>query len=107
MRPHNVAARRDGGFLLFTRREEAGRCWRGMMLERYFVKPQTIDRIRALWIGPQIEQYVAWLAGQGYGARCVWRRVPPAGRLRGVRPPEWRPVAGRPARPRRCLRGQA
>ena len=46
------------------------------MLERYFVKPQTIDRIRALWIGPQIEQYVAWLAGQGYGARCVWRRVP-------------------------------
>jgi hypothetical protein len=46
------------------------------MLERYFVKPQTIDRIRALWIGPQIEQYVAWLADQGYGSRCVWRRVP-------------------------------
>jgi integrase/recombinase XerD len=46
------------------------------MLEEYFVKPDTVDRIRASWIGPQIEQYVAWLAGQGYGARCVWRRVP-------------------------------
>ena len=46
------------------------------MLERYFVKPQTIDRIRASWIGPQIEQCVTWLADQGYGARCVWRRVP-------------------------------
>jgi len=46
------------------------------MLEEYFVKPDTIERIRASWIGPQIEQYVAWLAGQGYGARCVWRRVP-------------------------------
>ena len=46
------------------------------MLESYFVKPQTIDRIRASWVGPQIEEYVAWLAGQGYGARCVWRRVP-------------------------------
>jgi integrase/recombinase XerD len=46
------------------------------MLERYFVKPQTVDRIRASWIGAQIEQYVIWLADQGYGARCVWRRVP-------------------------------
>ena len=46
------------------------------MLETYFVKPQTIDRVRASWIGPQIEQYVSWLAGQGYSARCVWRRVP-------------------------------
>ena len=46
------------------------------MLERYFVKPQTVDRIRTSWIGPQIEQYVTWLADQGYGARCVWRRVP-------------------------------
>ena len=46
------------------------------MLERYFVKPQTVDRIRALWIGPEIERYVAWLADRGYGARSVWRRVP-------------------------------
>jgi len=46
------------------------------MLEDYFVRPQTVDRIRASWIGPQIEQYVAWLAGKGYGSRCVLRRVP-------------------------------
>ena len=46
------------------------------MLEDYFVKPNTVDRIRASWIGPQIEQYVTWLADRGYGARCVWRRVP-------------------------------
>lgn len=29
------------------------------MLEFYFVRPQTVDRIRALWLGPAIEQYVA------------------------------------------------
>src|SRR5450755_3208205 len=46
------------------------------MLEEYFVRPQTVDRIRASWIGPQIEQYVTWLAGEGYGTRCVLRRVP-------------------------------
>ena len=31
------------------------------MLESHFVRPQTVDRIRALWLGPAIEQYVAWL----------------------------------------------
>lgn len=31
------------------------------MLERYFVRPQTVDRIRALWLGPPIDQYVGWL----------------------------------------------
>ena len=46
------------------------------MLEKYFVKPQTVDRIRAAWIGPEIERYVAWLAERGYGARSVLRRVP-------------------------------
>lgn len=61
------------------------------MLETYFVKPQTIDRIRALWIGPEVERYVAWLAGQGYSARSVLRRVPllaafgELARLRGAR----------------------
>jgi len=29
------------------------------MLETYFVRPQTVDRVRALWIGPEIERYVA------------------------------------------------
>lgn len=46
------------------------------MLETCFVRPQTIDRIRALWVGPEIERYVAWLAEQGYSTRSVLRRVP-------------------------------
>lgn len=46
------------------------------MLERYFLKPETIDRLRASWIGGPIEQYVQWLNEQGYAARNVYRRVP-------------------------------
>jgi integrase/recombinase XerD len=46
------------------------------MLEHYFVKPDTIDGIRASWIGEPIEQYVAWLADQGYNWRTITRRVP-------------------------------
>jgi len=46
------------------------------MLEQYFVRPQTVDRIRASWIGPAIEQYVAWLMARGYAARNLARRVP-------------------------------
>jgi site-specific recombinase XerD len=46
------------------------------MLERYFVRPATVDRIRASWIGGPIEQYVRSLADNGYAARNVFRRVP-------------------------------
>src|SRR5205823_12369526 len=46
------------------------------MLETYFVRPETVDRIRASWIGSQVEGYVGWLADQGYGARTVLRRGP-------------------------------
>jgi hypothetical protein len=47
------------------------------MLEQYFVKPETLDRIRATsWIGAEIESYVCWLADHGYGTKSVWRRVP-------------------------------
>ncbi len=46
------------------------------MLEEYFVRPDTVDRIRASWIGPQVERYVGWLAGQGYRPRTVLHRVP-------------------------------
>lgn len=46
------------------------------MLERYFLKPETIDRIRASWLAEPIERYVAWLAEQGYADRSVGRRVP-------------------------------
>ncbi len=36
------------------------------MLESYFVKPTTVDRIRDSWIGAEVERYVAWLAEHGY-----------------------------------------
>ena len=46
------------------------------MLERYFLRPETVDRVRASWIGEPIERYVAWLAEHGYAARNVHRHVP-------------------------------
>jgi len=46
------------------------------MLEDYFVKPATVDRIRASWIAPQIERYVVWLAEHGYRPVIVHGRVP-------------------------------
>lgn len=61
------------------------------MLETYFVQPQTVDRVRASWIGSQIERDVVWLAEHGYGTRAVLRRVPllaafgESARLRGAR----------------------
>jgi len=48
------------------------------MLETYFVKPETVDRIRACWIGAEIERYASWLAERGYSTRTVLRRVPAA-----------------------------
>jgi len=46
------------------------------MLENYFVKSSTIDRIRASWLAPQIEHYVEWMHKEGYADRSVLRRVP-------------------------------
>jgi integrase/recombinase XerD len=46
------------------------------MLEKYFVKPQTVDRVRACWIGAEIERYVEWLCAREYADRTVWHRVP-------------------------------
>jgi site-specific recombinase XerD len=46
------------------------------MLERYFVRPTTVDRLRGSWLGEPLERYVAWLAEHGYAARNVFRRVP-------------------------------
>ena len=46
------------------------------MLETYYIKPGTVDGVRASWIGAGIESYVAWLAEHGYRARTVLRRVP-------------------------------
>lgn len=68
------------------------------MLESYFVRPQTVDRIRASWIGSEIERYVVWLAENGYAARSVLRRVPllvgfgDFARVRGARTVEELPV---------------
>jgi len=36
------------------------------MLEQYFLKPDTIDRLRASWIGKPIERYVRWLNEHGH-----------------------------------------
>ncbi|MFQ5601586.1 MAG: site-specific integrase [Candidatus Krumholzibacteriia bacterium] len=46
------------------------------MLEHYFVRPTTVDRIRATWLAESMERYVAWLADQGYSPHCVRSRVP-------------------------------
>lgn len=46
------------------------------MLESYYVRPQAVGRIRASWIGSEIERYVVWLAEQRYSRRSVRRRVP-------------------------------
>ena len=46
------------------------------MLEQYFIKPSTIDRIRGSWIAPEIDTYLAWLVDQGYSTKSIWRRIP-------------------------------
>jgi hypothetical protein len=47
-----------------------------LMLEHYYVKPSTIDRIRDSWLGSQIESYVGWMEANGYSSRTVFRRLP-------------------------------
>ncbi len=46
------------------------------MLERYYVRPVTVDRVRTSWIVAAIEQYVGWLAEWRYASRTVLRRIP-------------------------------
>jgi integrase/recombinase XerD len=46
------------------------------MLERYFARPQTVDRIRSSWLGPAIDQYAGWLVERGHAARNLAHRVP-------------------------------
>jgi integrase/recombinase XerD len=45
------------------------------LLERYFHRPVTTDRIRALWLGPQIERCVAWLEARRASSDSVLRHV--------------------------------
>src|SRR5487761_313502 len=49
--------------------------WRFVMLEQYFLRPTTIDRIRSNWLGSQIECYVEWMHAQKYAERNITRRV--------------------------------
>lgn len=46
-----------------------------VVLNHYFVRHTTVDRIRASWIGEGIERYVVWLTEQHYAARNVSFRV--------------------------------
>ena len=46
------------------------------MLERYFLRPATIDQIRASWIADAIERYVVSLTERGYAARNFHARIP-------------------------------
>lgn len=46
------------------------------MLEDYYVKPSTIDRVRGSWLAPQIESYLEWLQAHGYSRLVVYRRLP-------------------------------
>lgn len=46
------------------------------MLEQYFARPATIDRIQASWIAEPIRQYVAWLRDRGASPSLVKRGVP-------------------------------
>jgi len=45
------------------------------MLDQYFLRPTTVDRIRSIWLGPQIERYVEWMHAQKYAQRNITRRV--------------------------------
>ena len=46
------------------------------MLEQYYVRPQTVDQVRASWVGEPVEKYVAWLAARGFATRTILRRIP-------------------------------
>lgn len=46
------------------------------MLEQYYIKPETVDRIRESWIVDPIEQYVTWLYKNQYSATTIHHHVP-------------------------------
>lgn len=46
------------------------------MLERYYVRPDSADRVRSSWVGDPIEKYVGWLTQHRYASRTVLRRIP-------------------------------
>lgn len=46
------------------------------MIEKYFKKPETWDRIRACWLFEPIRRYIAWLHKNAYADSNIRRRVP-------------------------------
>ena len=46
------------------------------MLEHYYIRPPTIDRIPGTWLGAEIEDYLGWMEANGYSSRTVFRRMP-------------------------------
>ena len=46
------------------------------MLENYYVNPGPVERVRACWLGPEIESYVDHLESLGYATGSIRRRVP-------------------------------
>jgi len=46
------------------------------MLEDYYVKPSTIDRVRSSWLALQIESYLEWLQAHPYSRLVGYRRLP-------------------------------
>lgn len=46
------------------------------MLENYYSRPVTVDRIRRSWIAAAIEEYVGWLTTERYSQRSVLHRIP-------------------------------
>lgn len=51
------------------------------MLEKYYLRPVTIDRIQQSWIASAIECHVTWMDAQHYSVRSVLRRIPLAVRF--------------------------
>jgi site-specific recombinase XerD len=50
--------------------------WEIVMLEKYYVRPTTIDRIHESWIASAVEQYVGWMVERRYKDRSVYHRIP-------------------------------
>jgi hypothetical protein len=51
------------------------------MLERCFVRPETLGQIHSSWMGQAIEQYAAWLRVRGYRQGTLATRVSLLGRF--------------------------
>lgn len=45
------------------------------MLERYYLRLETADRVRSSWIGKPVEQYVEWPTQRQYSSRSVLQHI--------------------------------